>query len=104
MNLLQQQEAFENFTALQKEILLKKWNDYAQENDRLSNFKLAWAICWITAQQQCLSLIATKVARLWQLLQGREPNNEKLEDSVIDLANYSFILNCLITEHEASNN
>lgn len=100
MQLIEQQEAFDKFIELQKDILLKKWNDYSQENDRLSNFKLAWAICWITAQQQCLSLIATKVARLWQLLQGREPNNESTIDSCVDGSLYFFLLWCLLKEKE----
>jgi len=44
MNLAQQQELFDDFVENQKSIMLKKGNDYANE-DRLSNFKLAGSIC-----------------------------------------------------------
>ncbi len=68
MNLEQQNEHFERFTSKQRETLLKKGNDYANQ-DRLSNFKHAGSIINITPEQNCLSLIATKVARYrtWRL-------------------------------------
>lgn len=75
-----------------KSVILSKGNDYANE-DRLSNFKLAGAICGLTAEQNCLSLIATKVARLGVLLKSDTPaENESIEDSLIDLANYAVLL------------
>lgn len=80
-----------------KSVLESKSNDYANV-DTLSNFKLAGAICGITAEQQCLSLIATKVARLGVLLESGNPKNESIEDSILDLTNYSFLLYCLHKE------
>jgi len=73
------------------EILNKKGGDYANE-DVLSNFKLAGNICGIGAEMNCLNLIATKVARLGVLLNGAEPNNESIEDSIKDLINYGILL------------
>ena len=90
---------FNNFVEQQKSILLKKGNDQANE-DRLSNFKLAGSICGLTPEQNCLSLIATKVARLGVLLQGKTPNNESIRDSVLDLANYAILLDMIISERE----
>lgn len=78
-------------------VLSIKGADYANE-DVLSNFKLAGSICGITAEQQCLSLIATKVARLGVLLESNNPKNEPIEDSILDLINYSFLLYCLHKE------
>lgn len=92
-----QKNLFKLFCEHQSVTMNSKWDDYAGE-DRLSNFKLAWSICWITPQQQCLSLIATKVARLGQLLSGKEPNNESIGDSILDLSLYSFLLFCLTRE------
>lgn len=87
---------FEVITTQMKETLFKKGNDYSNK-DRLSNFKLAGAICGLKAEQNCLSLIATKVARLGVLLNSdKEPNNESVQDSVLDLANYSILLSMIL--------
>lgn len=76
-------------------ILISKGGDYAND-DRLSNFKLAGTICGLTPQQNCLSLIATKVARLGVLYQpGKAPNNESILDSIKDLINYGILLHML---------
>jgi hypothetical protein len=93
----QQLQWFDEFVNTQREIFLMKWDDYAN-SDRLSNFKLAGDICDISPARQCLSLIATKVARLWQLLDWKKPNNESICDSILDLSNYSFLLHCIIED------
>ena len=72
-------------------ILASKGHDYAND-DALSNFKLAGAICGISAERQCLSLIATKVARLGNLLDADVVNNESVDDSILDLCCYSVLL------------
>lgn len=87
----EQQQILDLFTDKMRNIILKKGNDYAT-TDRLSNFKRAGEICNLTPQQNCLSLIATKVARLGVLLSGKVPDNESIEDSLIDLANYAALL------------
>lgn len=79
-------------------ILFSKGDDYANE-DRLSNFKLAGNICGLTPDQNCLSLIATKVARLGVLLKSdKNPNNESIRDSILDLANYAALLDMIVSE------
>ncbi|MDP3443091.1 MAG: nucleotide modification associated domain-containing protein, partial [Ignavibacteria bacterium] len=94
----QQKQHFDAFVTKQFEILFKKGNDYAND-DRLSNFKLAGNICGLTPAQNCLSLIATKVARLGVLLQqGKQPLNESISDSVIDLANYAVLLDMILSD------
>ncbi len=98
MNQQEQVKHFEVITTQMKEIIFKKGNDYANE-DRLSNFKLAGGICGLKAEQNCLSLIATKVARLGVLLNtDKEPNNESIQDSVLDLANYSILLSMILSD------
>jgi hypothetical protein len=42
--------------------------------------------------------MATKVARLGNLFKGKTPNNESIDDSIIDLANYTFLLYCYFRE------
>ena len=92
MNQKKQEYIFNEITEKMRDIMLSKGNDYANE-DRLSNFKLAGSICGLTPEQNCLSLIATKVARLGVLLKEKsEPNNESIEDSLVDMANYTLLL------------
>ena len=91
MEIKEQTEVLDAFIDKMRNIILKKGNDYAT-TDRLSNFKRAGEICNLTPQQNCLSLIATKVARLGVLLSGKVPDNESIEDSLIDLANYAALL------------
>lgn len=97
MTIQEQETFFKEFTDKMANIMLKKGNDYANE-DRLSNFKLAGNICGIKPEQNCLSLIATKVARLGVLLNTEQVNNESIEDSVLDLANYSVLLAMILNE------
>jgi len=79
-------------------LLLRKGNDYANE-DRLSNFKLAGSIAGGNAATNCLNMIATKVARLGNLLTSDKiPVNESINDSVIDLANYAVLLHMILNE------
>lgn len=91
MNGYEQTKCFNTVVERLKSIMSSKGDDYASD-DRLSNFKLAGAICGISAEKNCLSLIATKVARLGVLLDGKKPNNESLDDSIIDLAMYAILL------------
>jgi len=97
MNLQQQEKFVDEFLGKMRATMLSKGNDYANV-DRLSNFKLAGAICGLTPEQNCLSMIATKVARLGVLLAGKTPNNESIEDSLLDLSNYGALLACLREE------
>lgn len=95
----QEQEVhFKEMTQKMKQILLSKGDDYAN-TDRLSNFKLAGNVSGLNAKLNCLSLIATKVARLGVLLNSnKEPNNESVQDSVLDLANYAVLLSMILSE------
>lgn len=100
MNKEQQEKHLEHIFSKMREIMLKKGNDYATQ-DRLSNFKLAGNICGISPEIQCLSLIATKVARLSVLLHNQnKPNYESISDSIIDLINYSALLDMLLFDKE----
>lgn len=99
----QEQEAFfKSFVSAQEQVLLSKGDDYAN-TDRLSNFKLAGSIAGGSAQINCLNLIATKVARLGVLLNsGKQPNNESIQDSVLDLANYAVLLAMILSDAQTT--
>lgn len=98
MNKEQQNRHFERMINKMAEVMMSKGDDYAN-TDRLSNFKTAGAIVGVSPEINCLSLIATKVARLGVLLNSKEaPNNESIRDSVLDLANYAVLLDMLLSE------
>lgn len=98
MNKEQQVQHFRNMADKMEEILLAKWDDYAGA-DRLSNFKKVGAMCWLSPEIVTLVMVATKVARLWILLNSPEsPRNESIQDSIIDLANYSCLLSMVVSE------
>jgi hypothetical protein len=80
----------------QRKVLSSKGSDYAGA-DLLSNFRLAGMIVNQTSDHpdaiNCLNLIGTKVARLGQLLNTKkDAQNESIQDSVVDLANYAALL------------
>lgn len=100
MNLETQKVEFNKAIEKMEEIMFRKGNDYAGE-DRLANFKRAGAIAGLNAELNCLSLIAAKVARLGVLLNSdKAPENESIEDSLLDLANYSLLLRMILAEKQ----
>ena len=81
-----------------KHTLFSKGDDYANQ-DRLSNFKTTANIIGTTPELSCLNLIAVKVARLGVLLNSKDkPKNESIQDSVLDLANYSVLLHMILND------
>jgi len=96
----EQEKHFKEVTEKMANIMLSKGDDYAN-TDRLSNFKLAGGVSGLNAELNCLSLIATKVARLGVLLNSnKEPNNESVQDSVLDLANYAILLSMILKDNQ----
>jgi len=94
----QQEKHFRKLIDKLRKIQISKAGDYANA-DVLSNFKLAGNIAGLNAELNCLSLIATKVARLGVLLNStNKPNNESIRDSVGDLINYGILLDMLLSE------
>lgn len=78
-------------------LLTKKEHDYTKDGskNRYENFeKSAVLISWFDdpIDKAFASLIGTKLARLSALLnKDEEPNNESLQDTFIDLSNYSAL-------------
>lgn len=77
-----------------KELHDKKNHDYASENNPYSNFEFASLLIrefTDPVDQSFACLIGVKLARLGQLLSGKEPNNESVEDTMRDLTTYCGI-------------
>lgn len=68
-----------------------KANDYADDGNVYSNFEGAALLANITVDQVFMVLIGVKVERLRQLMAGKEPNHEAIDDTRIDLANYAAL-------------
>jgi len=68
-----------------------KGDDYVNE-DRLSNFKIVASMVGITPEQVLLVFIATKAVRIGNLQGSKVPNNESIDNSIIDLVNYGILL------------
>lgn len=101
MTLLEQQNHIDKLFEDMSYILFNKGSDYANE-DRLSNFKLAGSIAGGDAASNCLNLIATKVARLGNLLSNKKAvYYESVNDSIIDLANYAVLLHMIVNEEKS---
>lgn len=70
----------------------RKSQDYANSEDPYINFKLSADQVGISPGQSVEVLIATKQARLRELLgKGKNPQNESIRDTFIDRIVYSII-------------
>jgi hypothetical protein len=75
----------------QVDTLKRKANDYANK-EVFANFYFSADIAGCTPVQSCLVLIGTKIARLRELMGGKQAKNEAVEDTMLDLVNYLMIL------------
>lgn len=107
MNYKEFKKHFKIFTGKQKKLLASKGNDYA-DKDMLQNFKQVGYITNLKPEVIALVLIGVKVARLGNLLNGnlqngKQPKNESVKDSVMDLCNYGFLMDCILEEKSIKN-
>ena len=87
-------QTFNNLMDSIKELHDKKNHDYANKNNPYSNFEFASLLIrefTDPVDQAFVCLIGVKLARLGQLLSGKEPNNESVEDTMRDLTTYCGI-------------
>ena len=74
-----------------QEIVESKAHDYAKDDNVFSNFEFAADVAGVTVEQEFAVMIGTKVARLRELLGNKTPNNESIDDTLLDLANYAAL-------------
>lgn len=78
-----------------RELHLKKNEDYADANNAFSNFEFTEFVLRHYSSDRDKAYIwpiATKLARLSVLLSNdRNPNNESIEDSFLDIATYVLL-------------
>lgn len=73
------------------EICARKNSDYAEDQDPFKNFKAA-ELVGLTVEQALLLQMTNKLSRVGNLLGGKEIKNEAVEDTLLDLINYTAIL------------
>lgn len=74
-------------------VLRRKNSDYKVTSGEFSNFHFAADIAGLSPQDVMLAQVGIKLGRLQGLLgEGRTPNYEAIEDTVMDLAGYAVIL------------
>jgi hypothetical protein len=70
---------------------MSKRHDYSSDHDNHENFKRSAELAsWFASDKDkpYTVLIGTKLARLATLLDHKEPNNESIDDTFLDLINY----------------
>lgn len=94
-------KSIEDFYKTNVEISKRKSNDYASDTDPFSNFRKVENM-GLTVAQGILVRMGDKMSRLEELLgKGKEGEveDEKITDTLADLANYSAIL-AVYLKHE----
>ena len=104
MNYNQEKQEVEKLFKQCLEMLCSKANDYAKDEDVFSNFKKIAYLSDIPTEKTFLVFMTVKIARLAELLSGKEPNNESIDDSLIDIINYSALLTIYRKEQNGKDN
>ena len=69
----------------------RKNKDYADDNNPYSNFEGAARLAGVSVDTVFHIMLGIKMERLRQLVSGKEPNFETLDDTLLDLANYAAL-------------
>ena len=73
------------------DVATSKNHDYADDDNPFSNFEGTARSAGLSVDQVFQVMVGIKVERLRQLVGGKEPNNESIEDTILDLANYAAL-------------
>ncbi len=93
MNRIQFFEFAKSFYEEAFKIMQNKNDDYSQEDNPYSNFELIAKMIGISTKKAIFSRMADKFARLRECLdKGTTVKDETLEDTLLDLTNYSVLL------------
>lgn len=83
---------FEALLQKMREMHNKKSQDYANTSNRYANFETAATAAGVDVSAVFRTLIGVKLARLVELQgNGKIPQNESVQDSLLDLAVYSAL-------------
>jgi hypothetical protein len=84
-----------------KEIHEAKSHDYSGDEDAFRNFRLCEELGLCPVELGILVRMTDKLSRVTNLMNTEaRVNDEKVTDTLIDLANYSIILKCYLESKE----
>lgn len=89
---------FDQFAKMEA-VLASKADEYAVDDDRLSNFKKAAALQGITPAQACQGMMTKHLVSVSDMvMSGKEYPMEVWEEKIGDSLNYMILLKALIVE------
>ncbi len=100
---MNQEELISRFCVLQdkkKKCIKGKNEDYAKLGSAFSNFEYSAECAGVKVEDVFMVFLGTKLARLRELLSGKEPNNESIQDTLMDLSNYADLLALWLMDKE----
>jgi hypothetical protein len=81
------------------DILNKKFDDYANEDNGFSNFEKMSNLLEQDVKEVFVFYMSIKIARLVELIKrNKEPKNESIEDTINDLIGYSVLFKSYINK------
>lgn len=98
MNYSEEKSLSEEFFKNCSELLIKKANDYAKDEDVFSNFKKIAQTVEIPAEKTFLVFMAVKIARVMELIKKEAKVDESISDSLQDIANYACLMSLYLKE------
>jgi len=82
-----------------KQILGSKAEEYAQDNDRLHNFKVAATMNQTTPAIALWGMATKHLVSVTDLINGKlSPSNEMIDEKVGDMINYLILLEAVLKE------
>lgn len=93
MNQVEFSESIQDVFKRASLLLQKKNSDYSGQDDPFKNFRLCEAMGLVSVERGLLVRMLDKMGRISTLIKNNSPQvQESIEDTLIDLINYSAIL------------
>lgn len=83
--------AFDAHLLLMQRTHDRKNHDYASDDNPYSNFEFAAKVGGCAVDTVFRVLVGVKLARLDELLKGKTPQHESIDDSLLDLSVYTAL-------------
>ena len=83
-------------------VLGAKGEEYATDNDRLHNFKVAAQVQGITNKEALSGMMAKHTFSVYDMIaDGKDHSQEKWDEKILDHINYLILLRALVVEEKA---
>ena len=83
-------------------VLGAKGEEYATDNDRLHNFKVAAQVQGITVKEALSGMMAKHTVSVYDMIaDGKDHSLDKWDEKILDHINYLILLRALVVEEKA---